>query len=46
MQIYGAILFAIGLVTSVAGVGFPIAVFGVYRLYKGKNLTVESSYGV
>ncbi|WP_049980281.1 hypothetical protein [Halolamina rubra] len=46
MQVMGAVIFIIGLVTSVLLVGIPIAIFGAYRLFKGRNLTIESEYGL
>jgi hypothetical protein len=46
VQVTGFIIFVIGLVTSVALVGIPIAIFGVYRVFKGKNLTIESEYAL
>jgi hypothetical protein len=45
MQTTGAVIFVIGLVTSVALVGIPIAIFGAYRVLKGSNLTIDSEYG-
>ena len=46
MQTAGAVIFVIGLITSVVLVGIPIAIFGAYRVLKGSNLTIESEYGV
>lgn len=46
VQLTGAIIFVIGIVTSVVLVGIPIALFGLYRLFKGRNLTIESEYAL
>ncbi len=46
MQLTGVIIFIIGLVTSVVVVGIPIAIFGAYRVFKGKKLTIESEYAL
>ena len=49
MQVVGAIAMIIGLVISAtiigAIVGIPLVGFGVYRLFKGKDITIESEYG-
>lgn len=50
MQVVGAVGIVAGFIISAtiigAIIGIPIAMFGVYRLFKGGNLTVESDYGV
>ena len=46
MQVTGIIIFVIGLVFSVVLVGIPVAVFGAYRVLKGRDLTVESEYAL
>nr|BDD45083.1 hypothetical protein 15 [bacterium] len=50
MQLVGFFIFIAGIVVSATGigaiVGVPMAVFGIYRVFKGKNLTIESEYGV
>ena len=49
MVLVGGVAIAIGILISLtlvgAIVGVPMAAFGLYRLYKGSNLTVDSEYG-
>lgn len=49
MQLTGAIIFVVGLVLTMtvigAIVGIPLLLFGIYRVFKGKRLTIESTYG-
>lgn len=48
MQLVGFLIFIGGVLISLtligAIVGVPMAIFGIYRVMKGRNLTVESGY--
>jgi hypothetical protein len=48
MQLVGMLFVAGGAAISATGIGaiagIPMAIFGIYRVFKGKNLTVKSSY--
>jgi len=45
MQVTGAVISVIGILTIPFLIGVPITAFGIYRLLKGSNLTIESTYG-
>lgn len=49
MQVVGMLVFTVGVIISLtvvgAIVGVPMAAFGIYRTFKGRDLTIESGYG-
>lgn len=46
MQLVGAIIFGLGLIASIALIGIPIALYGLYRFFRAKFVTIESDYGL
>jgi len=46
MQIIGVGIFIVGMLLSVVLIGIPIALLGAYRIIKGRELTIDSEYGV
>lgn len=46
MLLAGGVIFGIGLITSLFILGIPIAIYGLYRIYRSRHLTVESEYAL
>lgn len=46
MLLAGGIIFGLGLITSLFLLGIPIAIYGLYRIFRAKRLTIESDYAL
>lgn len=46
MLLAGGVIFGIGLITSLFILGIPIAIYGLYRIYRSRHLTIESDYAL
>lgn len=46
MLMVGGIIFGLGVITSLVLLGIPIAIYGLYRIYRARRLTIESEYGL